>query len=178
MIRREELIEIGSYNKPHGVSGEISASFDYDVDLVSDLKCFISEINGIFVPFFANSIRTKGSNTLLLKIDGFDSDKEAKLLVNRTIYTHKKDFQELNDSEDSECDELPLDYFVGFSIVNDEDNLIGTITDVDCATENYLFIVECNDQQYYIPATEDFIIDINTEKKTLKMSLPEGILTI
>ena len=31
MIRREELIKIGQFNKPHGVRGEISFTFSDDV---------------------------------------------------------------------------------------------------------------------------------------------------
>ena len=56
--------------------------------------------------------------------------------------------------------------------------MIGEIINVDCATENYLFIVDKNDKQVFIPATDDFITDIDFENKILEMDLPEGILDI
>ena len=61
---------------------------------------------------------------------------------------------------------------------NEENEILGTITNVDCSTENFLFIVTQNDKDIFIPATDDFIIDIDINSKTLTMSLPEGLLDI
>ena len=177
MINRDEIIEIGQYNKPHGINGEISATFDYDIDAVADLECFISNINGIFVPFFAETMRTKNDCTALIKLDGLDDDKSVKFLVNKKIFARKCEFvTETHNPTDDE--ELPLDFFISFTIKTDTGERIGEITNVDCATENYLFIVDNDDKQVFIPATDDFIIDIDFENKILEMELPEGILDI
>lgn len=178
MIFREDLIEIGVYNKPHGINGEISATFDYDIDIISSYNCFISEINGIFVPFFAENIRPKSNETLLLKIEGINDDKSVKLLVNHKIYAMKSSFKDARNAFDENSDEISIDYFIGFKINNNEKDVIGKIIDVDCSTENYLFVVECKDSNILIPATDDFIIDIDFDKKILTMCLPEGILDI
>ena len=66
MITRDELVEIGIFNKPHGVEGEISATFDCDAETAAEFSCFVCDIDGIFVPFFASSLRNKGTMTLLL----------------------------------------------------------------------------------------------------------------
>ena len=79
---------------------------------------------------------------------------------------------------DEDTDELPLDYFIGFTITEENDGVIGEIIDVDYSTENLLFIVSHNNEQVFIPATDDFIIDIDLEKKSLTMNLPLGILDI
>lgn len=179
MIRRDDLIEIGVYNKPHGINGEISASFDYDIDIISANDCFISNINGIFVPFFAENIRAKSSSTVLLKIDGMDDENSVKLLVNKKIYALKSSFKEsCENAYDEDSDELPLDFFIGFTINNDDNATLGVITDVDCSTENYLFIVNHNESDVFIPAADDLITDIDIENKTITMNLPEGILNL
>ena len=59
MITREELIAIGHYNKTHGVAGEISATIDVDMSLLESLSCLVSDLDGIFVPFFVNACRPK-----------------------------------------------------------------------------------------------------------------------
>ena len=175
MITRDEIIEIGAFNKPHGINGEISATFDYDIDVISDLDCFITNINGIFVPFFAESVRAKNNCTALIKLDGIDDDKGVKFLVNHTIYAQKSTFAPAQVDYDVESDELPLDFFIGFTIKTSEGETVGEITAVDCATENYLFIVNDN---IYVPATDDFIIDIDFDNKILEMELPEGIFDL
>lgn len=52
MITRNEIIEIGTFNKSHGVEGEISATFDCDVEAAGMFRCLICDMDGIFVPFF------------------------------------------------------------------------------------------------------------------------------
>ena len=178
MIRREELIEIGCYNKPHGINGEISATFDYELDTIMDNDCFITCINGIFVPFFTENFRTKNNSTALLKIEGMDDENSVKILVNQKIYALKTSFKQSLDDIDEDDEELPLDYFIGFSVVTDEDTTLGEIEEVDCSTENFLFIINHGEKQVYIPATDDFITDIDFERKILTMSLPQGILEL
>lgn len=57
MITADQLIEIGRYNKAHGINGEISATFDCDTMAVGELSALVSPMDGIFVPFFVNGIR-------------------------------------------------------------------------------------------------------------------------
>ena len=92
MITRDELISIGHYNKPHGVAGEISASVDVDIDLLQGLSCLVSDMDGIYVPFFVNSCRPKSVETVLLNIDGVNNEVEASKLVNHEIYALKRDY--------------------------------------------------------------------------------------
>ena len=102
MITREELIAIGHYNKAHGVAGEISATIDVDFEVLRALSCLVSDIDGIFVPFFVNSARPKNSDTVLLTIDGIDTEMEAARLVNHGIYALKRDYRQENDEYDAD----------------------------------------------------------------------------
>ncbi len=169
MITAEELTEIGRYNKTHGVNGEISATFDCDALLVGELSTLISPMDGIFVPFFVENLRTKSGDTLLLTIDGISSEEQAKKLVNAKIYALTEEMPEQ--------DEVYCDYFIGFTIVADGKK-IGRIADVDDSTENALFVVEAQEKTLYVPISEDFIVDIDEEGKTVEMELPEGLLDL
>ena len=104
MITREELIAIGHYNKAHGVAGEISATIDVDFEVLRALSCLVSDIDGIFVPFFVNSVRPKNSDTVLLTIDGIDTEMEAARLVNHDIYALKRDYRQENDEYDADIE--------------------------------------------------------------------------
>ena len=64
MIRLSEIAEVGRFNKPHGIKGEISVSINTDIDL-NDVKCVIVPIDGIFVPFFLQTVRPKTADTSL-----------------------------------------------------------------------------------------------------------------
>ena len=176
MITRDELIAIGRYNKPHGVAGEISATIDVDLDTLQGLSCLVTDIDGIFVPFFVNTIRPKSVDTVLLTIDGIENEKEAARLVNRDIYALKRDYQQ--ESIDADADGYPLDFFIGFELRDSDGSRVGEITDVDEQTENAIFVVDRDGSEIMVPATDDLIVEFDVDNKLMVMDLPEGLLDL
>ncbi|MDE6415571.1 MAG: 16S rRNA processing protein RimM, partial [Duncaniella sp.] len=71
MISSESIIEIATFNKPHGVNGELSVTLDDDIDFMQ-LRCIVVEMDGIFVPFFVKSVRPRGASSVLLSVDGIN----------------------------------------------------------------------------------------------------------
>jgi len=53
---------------------------------------------------------------------------------------------------------------------------LGQVTKVDCSTLNVLLAIKCGDEELLIPAHEELIDEIDDEKKTIKVNLPEGLL--
>lgn len=176
MITRDELILIGRYNKPHGVVGEISATVDVPVDSMSALSCLVSEMDGIFVPFFVNACRPKTAETVLLTIDGVGTEQEAARLVNHDIYALKKDYDLASD--DADADGYPLDYFIGYELRDTDGSRVGEIIDVDEQTENAIFIVERDGDEVMVPASDDLIVEFNEDNKVMVMDLPQGLLDL
>ena len=174
MITREELILIGHYNKPHGVVGEISATLDVDPDVLDALTCLVSEMDGIFVPFFVQSWRPKTAETVLLTLDGIDSEQEVTRMVNHDIFALKRDYDEASD--DANADGYPLDYFIGFDLQDSDGTHVGSIVDVDEQTENALFIVRHDDGEILVPASDDLIVEFDIDQRVIVMDLPQGLL--
>ncbi len=176
MITREELIVIGHYNKPHGVNGEISATVDVDIDLVRALSCLVSDMDGIFVPFYVNACRPKTAETILLTIDGIDNEQEASRLVNHDIYALKTEFS--LESEEADADGYPLDYFIGYELRDADGTRVGEITGVDLSTENAIFIVDRDGDEVMVPATDELIVEFDTDNNLMVMDLPQGLLDL
>ena len=176
MITREELITIGHYNTPHGIAGELSATLDVDFDVLESLTCLVSEIDGIYVPFFVNACRPKSSETVLLTIDDIDSEQEATRLVNRDIYALKRDYSQASD--DADADGYPLDYFIGFELQDSDGSRVGEIIDVDEQTENAIFIIQNGDNQLMVPANDDLIVEFDIDKRVMVMDLPQGLIDL
>ncbi len=176
MITRDELIAIGHYNKPHGVAGEISATLDVEWDLLRELSCLVSDIDGIYVPFFVNAIRPKSGDTVLLTIDGVGNEKDVARLVNRDIYALKREYRQ--ESIDADADGYPLDFFIGFELRDSDGSRVGEITDVDEQTENAIFIIDRDGTDLMVPATDDLIVEFDVDNKVMVMDLPEGLLDL
>ena len=139
MITRAEITEIGTFNKPHGIQGEISASFLCDFDEIELLSCIIVDEDGIFVPFFIESARPKSTAVALVKFDGIDSDAQVRHFTGKTIFALKSDIADDDpDADDSEADAFS---FIGYTMADTSHGVIGEIVDIDDSTENFLFIV-------------------------------------
>jgi len=176
MITREELILIGHYNKPHGVAGEISATVDVDMDTLQRLSCLVSEMDGIYVPFFVNACRPKTAETVLLTIDGVSTEQEVARLVNHDIYALKRDYSQASDEADA--DGYPLDYFIGYELRQTNGKRVGEIVDVDEQTDNALFIIDCGGDEIMVPASDDLIAEFDTDDRVMVMELPEGLIDL
>ena len=173
MITRGLLTPAGEFNKSHGIKGEISASFDPRVD-VGALKCVVAEVNGLFVPFFIDAIRSRGADAVLLTIDGITDENEAKLLSRKPLYLLNGDAALAADDED---DGFYAEDLVGFSALDEDGAVIGKIAGVDSTTANVLFVIDRPDgSEALVPVADEFIDGIDPESATITLRLPDGLL--
>lgn len=179
MIKDNDIVEIGSFLKPHGIAGEITFAPLYDgIDLLA-LKCLVVNVDGINVPFFIEKVRKKGDDKFLVKIDDLDDEKSIAMLSRHDVFALNEDV-EIDDTDDG----FSAYDFIGYRVV-DKDNgrEIGTVKEIDDATENWLFrITPKNDNAgkdvIFIPVVDEFITDINVDDKVLVMNLPEGLVNL
>lgn len=172
MISKSSVFPIGQIIKPHGVNGEMSFSFTTDIFDRDEVPYFIFDMQGILVPFFLEDYRFKGSTTGLLKLDGITTDERAREFAGLTIYLPKSYLEKVKDAE------IELDYFAGFSLVDAEKGLLGVISEVDQTTDNVLFVIPTKDDELLIPAGEEYIEEIDHDKKIIYVRLPEGLLDL
>lgn len=178
MIQGSEIIEIGHLIKTHGIKGEMNAILDVDIEIFDHTSCLIFDIDGIYVPHFVQSVRPKGSSSCLIMIEEIKSEEEAKLLVDKSIFILKNEYDDFIKLISGEEGGGYASDFIGYKIVDESLGDIGIIDDIETSTENALFIVTTDNDSVYIPITEDFITAIDDDNKIIEMSLPSGILEL
>ena len=174
MIRQEDCYKIGKITKPHGLKGEVNFMFTDDIWDRVESEYLICDVDGILVPFFLEEYRFRSDSTALLKFEDLDTADDVQFLVNSDVYFENKFVEE------SEADEVALNFFIGFKMLDGDNNTeIGTIVEIDDKTENWLFIVERPEgSEVMIPAHEEFIKEIKQETKEMVMDLPLGLLDL
>lgn len=186
MIDASDLKAVGKFLKPHGINGEITLFRDFDDLDFSEFSCVIVDVDGIFVPFFINSVRPKGADTDLVGIDGIADETQAARLTNKTVYLLRRELAEMrlrNADEDEETSDdeegLFAEDLVGYEVVTDAGEKLGKIADIDDTTSNYLFVVETPEgENLLIPVAEEFIVGVDSAEKLLTLNLPEGLLSL
>lgn len=169
MLKKEDFTYYGKFLKPHGTRGEIGLLGDSFV-LGEDCDFVAVDIDGILVPFFFEQCRTKNNDTLIVKIERMNSAEEVRYLTNRDAYIPREWVEE--------SDNLTWSYFRDFTAEDSLMGELGTITDVDDSTVNTLFVVENNNGELLIPAHEEFIMEIDHEKRKIIFKLPEGLVSL
>ena len=168
MIKAEEVYKIGRLGKAHGVKGEVTFMFDDDVFDRVEADYLILEVDGILVPFFIEEYRFRNDSTALVKFEDVDTQDRARELTNCNVYFPRA----LSDDEEQPS----LAMLVGYTIVDGATQQpVGRIAAIDDQTANLLFELE---DATLIPATDDLITNIDQHRRTITMTLPEGLLDL
>ena len=169
MIKREDVYKIGRLGKAHGVKGEVSFQFDDDIFDTTDADYLILEIDGILVPFFMEEYRFRNDSLALVKFCDVDTQQRASELTGCDVYFPR------TLAEESEG-QLSLSSLVGFDIVEASNSkVVGKIAAIDDTTQNILFELE---DGRLIPASDELITNINTNRQQIIMQIPTGLLEI
>lgn len=166
----ESLYRIGRLGKAHGIKGEVSMQVEDDVFDRVDADFLFLQLDGIMVPFFIEEYRFKTDETALVKFEGIETQERARELTGAEVFFPR----ELAEQDDS--GELSYAQLVGFTLVdNASGEAMGEIAYIDEQTMNIMF--ELTDGRL-IPASEELITDIDTEKKIITLNIPEGLSEI
>ena len=172
MINENDLIEIGKILKPHGVKGEMIFLFTQVNFAEIDNNFYFFLLDGTYVPFFIKDFRCVSNVSASIKIEGVNTIEEAIAYNDTLIYLPKELLKDTQEEFDIESE---WEQFIGYTVLDENNKLIGTIDSVDASTMNVLFVVVNKEEEFLIPATQDFIIEIDSKKKQLHLNLPEGL---
>lgn len=163
-----DVYRIGRIGKPHGVTGEMTFVFTDDIFDRSDIDYLLLRVDGLLVPFFIEQYRFRSDTTALLSLEGVDSFDRARELTNCDVFFPRA--QATGDDEPSPAS------IVGYTIVGDDGKVVGEVTSVDDTTANTLLVVD--DGRLLIPVADEYVKDIDTARRRITMSLPDGLLEL
>ena len=171
MIRPEEVYRIGRIGKAHGVRGEVSIHNDDDVFDRVDADYLVLDIDGILVPFYMEEYRFRSDETVLMKFCDVDTVEQARQLTGTDVYFPRSEAEAADDT-------LSWSAIIGYTLTDHTSGRqVGIIRSVDDSTLNTLFEVECPDgTMVLIPAAEDLIIGIDTDKRNITVAVPLGLI--
>jgi len=165
-------------HKPHGVRGEMSATFEAaDAFDPAELRCIVLTVDGIPVPFFIEGARRRGTEAWLVKLQDVDDEASAAALSRHEVYALRDDLPpELTDDADG----MYLSDLVGYTAVNADGNVpAGVIDDIDDSTANTLLIIRRPDgRRALVPYSDDLLCGFDPDARTLTLAIPPGVLDL
>jgi 16S rRNA processing protein RimM len=171
MYTKEDCFKLGSIARLHSFKGEVSIFLDVDDPLdYKNLESVFVEYDNKLIPFFIDNIQIRNKGFAVVKFDGIDTEKKAKMLLKAGIFLPLETLPELND------DEFYYFEIEGFKVVDSVHGDIGIVTKVIDLKSNPLIEILKGDIEILFPKQDEFIDKVDWDTETLHVSAPEGLL--
>lgn len=171
MMTRHRKYQTGTIIKSHGIKGELVVMTEQP-ELFTPGSPVIVEIEGLDVPLFIATVRPRSAGSLLVTFDDIADERDSSELAGLTTYSYTS-----TAGPDCDCEEdtMTADQLIGFTLF-DNSTAIGRIEGIrEITTDNWLFEIEGG---FLIPIADDLIEEIDTDKNTITMNLPQGLLDL
>jgi 16S rRNA processing protein RimM len=171
MTNLDDYFRVGVITSPHGVRGEVKVyPTTDDMTRFSDLKEVLmvgprSEqlLHVEQVKYFKNIV--------IVKFKEFNSMNEAELLRQRDLYVDRAHAVPLEEGEYFIAD------LIGMSVVTDEEQALGKLADVLQTGANDVYVVQMdNGKEMLLPVIDECILDIDMDKREIRVHLMKGLL--
>ncbi len=170
-IPKSDCQKIGFIRKTHGVQGELVLEYEPEFeDSVAQAERYFLEADGLLVPYFVaeDGLRFKSFNSVLVQFDWIDNENLARRLVGSPVYLFHNEILE-------QTNEDLITQFIDYRLLDEKEREVGTITAVDDYSGNVVFTLDANGKEVLVPFNEELLLELNPEKKFLRLRLPEGL---
>ncbi|MBQ5561066.1 MAG: ribosome maturation factor RimM [Lachnospiraceae bacterium] len=167
----EEMLRVGVFANTHGVRGEIKVfPTTDDVTRFKKLKKIYldkgtekMELEIASVKYFKNMV--------ILKFKGIDNINDIEKYKGKDLLIERKQAVKLEEDEYFICD------IIGASVVTEEGENIGTLTEVLKTGANDVYVVEKEDGgEVLIPVIDDCVLDLDFDEKIVTVRLMAGMM--
>lgn len=177
MDNPHQLIPIGHIGRPHGIKGELNTYSTVEKEYLFELSqgeaplfLFLS-IDGLAVPFRVEYLRDKDKESFIAKFTRINSKSEAESLTNATI--------SIEESLLSEEASFSMLFFIGFTVTDEREHIVGVVTGVDDTTSNILFTIRNEEgKEYLISVADELITYVDAASKKIGITIPEGLIDL
>ncbi len=170
-MQQSDCFQLGYIAKLHGFKGEVSLFLDVtNPDDYASLDAFYIEINQQLTPFFVESFQLKNKGFAAVKLEGVNTENDAKVLLRKSCYLPISLLPELDDMHfyDHEV--------IGFKVIDKLYGEAGILEQVIDLSVNPLLQIMKNDKEVLVPFVEGLIQLVDRKNKTLHILAPAGLI--
>jgi 16S rRNA processing protein RimM len=167
-----ENFRIGYITKTRGLKGEVQLFFEFNNPDLLDLDLIFIEINRQLVPFFVSSYKLQSNNTGYFFLEDIDHIDKAQELLRKSVFLPNNKMPEREDGE------FLIEDLKGFNVFDSNYGELGVILEINEYPQQFVATVSYKSQEVLFPLNDDFIEEIDEEKKELHINLPDGLLDV
>ena len=166
----QELVNIAKISGTHHLQGALkAASVLEDTDVLNGAKVIVENSIGTQKIFTVSRAERINEKMLIIEFEEITSVNEAKKLLESKIYVRREQLGNISE------DEFYLVDLIDMNVVTTEGENIGKITDVFSTSAHDIYVVNEGENEIMIPAVDEFVQEVNFEKRVITVKLIEGM---
>jgi 16S rRNA processing protein RimM len=164
-----EKIKIGKIVNAVGLKGEVKVyNYSDSIDIYETTEAMYVEDRLTAI----ENVRPQ-KNMVILKLAGTDDRNAAEALKGKELYITEDDLPELPEGQ------FYIRDLIGMSVMEEDGTVLGHVSDVLQNTAQNIFEVEReNGKKLLIPKVDQFVLNIDAEKRNITVRLLEGMLEL
>lgn len=168
-----DLLPVAQIVKSYDVNGEVVIRMTSGIldDYNFKKEPVYIFFDGLPVPFFITSFKTKGSNGALVKFETINDLSHSEELLKKEILVDSSTIDP--DSIDMDEDQAMAAFLMGFKVKDQNGKLVGEISDYYNYPNNPC--IELNGK-HLVPFNEELILKLDNKKRVIAMTIPGGLL--
>jgi len=165
-----EMAVVGKVVRSRGVRGEVVvAPASRDPEKLIQLKeVFLERVGTDPQKIVIQKVRVH-SGKLLIKLEGIEDREAAEFLKGLSILVPRSELPEL------ESDEFYIHDVIGLTVEDREGKFLGRIIDVYEMPANDVYVMECDEEEVWIPAVKNVVLQVDIARKKMVVELPDGL---
>ena len=172
-MKKEKCFYLGKIVKKYSFKGEILAKLDTDQpQLYENIETLFLDINNRLIPYFVMASRLHKSNLLRLKLEDVNTESEADELLRKEVYLPLDLLPKLNGKA------FYYHEVIGFEIWDKAHGKVGILKGVNDQSAQALFEIERHGLEILIPFHDEFIMNVNRNKKIINVKTPPGLIEL
>lgn len=167
----QDLYQVGAITQTHGVRGEVKVfPLTDDISRFKNMKNLILDTGKEQIVLEVTSARPQ-KNLVILKFKDYDNINDVERYKGCGLYVTKENRVKCKK------DEYFIADLVGISVITEEGELLGEITDVITTGANDVYAVQTPEgKEVLLPAIKDCILDVDIDKNEMRVHVMPGLL--
>ncbi len=172
-MNKEDCFYVGTIVRNYSFKGDLLVKTDSDnIENYINLKSIFVDLDTGLVPFFIQKCQIHKSALLRIKFDQVSSESHAKLLIKKDLFLPLSVLPQLKGKK------FYFHEVIGFSLIERKKHIGKVIRIQDQGIQSLFEIEKIDGKLALIPVTDEFILEINRETKSIQVQLPDGLLDL
>lgn len=164
---------IGKLSGAHGLDGKLVLRHKLEGKNIWKKipHIFVEVRRESYIPYFIEAQSVVNHEEVLLQLDEIDSAESAKTLAGKKVYLEPEVYAGL-------MSKAVTDNMIGFKVVDEKLGELGVIEDIFETPGQVVATIQYQQKEVIIPLIDATIKNVDGIKKTITVSLPDGLLEV